>query len=335
MFFKKRIALTFLAVTCLCSIRPSMADRQVAQNVYQQAQSNSEEIPKQILRTGVNLNATSISPNSRQLADSLNLTPLLLRVQQLRGKIDPTNFEPTVENCALATQLTASTVEASQLLQEASLAIDFTIAEIQAEQNIYNELLSNFTGDRDKQVLRTNAVSFILNGALWAICEGYDIPTNRHPNFSITSGTTGILAGVIPSIASIYALYQLNGKRRTSEVDQNMLAKLFDYRVGPDVEYPKQVWDFLSTVPADGSTTSRKEQLIDRWIADKNMPSFTDRKSHSQLDIITASALEKKGLSISSLTARNTMLQQLGSEIQKEKRLLLELSMVVHGEKQI
>jgi len=89
-------------------------------------------------------------------------------------------------------------------------------------------------------------------------------------------------------------------------------------------------------VPADDrSGKTRRDQLIDRWISDKNISSFTDRSSKKQLDVITASVPQRKGLSITTLTVRQVMLQQLGSEILKMKRMLLEISMVVQGEKRI
>ncbi len=317
-----------IALSLLCII--------TLENPAQAGAANTESLPKQILRTGVNLNSTDISPNTRQLAENLKLTALLERTQNLRTKIDPTNFEPTLDNIALSQQLTACISEATQIIQEANLSVDFTLAEITAEQNIYNEILSTYTNDRDKAVLKTNALSFILNGALWTVCEGFDIPTYKYPKLAIPSGITGIMAGIVPSIASMYALRQLNGKKETSENDPNMLAKIFNYPVSPEIEYPKYVWDFLDTPQAgdkDGKT--RRDLLVDRWIADKNIPSFTDRTASKLLDEITATKPQKKGLNISTLNTRLAMLQQLGAEILKMKRMLLELAMVVHGEKRM
>jgi len=300
------------------------------------ATPNSEDYPTQILRTGVDLNTTDISPNSRQLADILKLTPLLERNQILRKKIDPTNFDPTLENIAKGQQLIACVSESTQIIQEANLAVDFTLAEIQAEQNIYNEILNTYVNDRDKTTLRTNAISYILNGALWTVCEGLSIPTYSMARLSIPSGVTGIMAGIVPSIASIYALKQLSGKKQISEKDPNMLAKIFDYPVNPEIDYPKSVWDFLNCAQVgEPPEKTRRALLIERWIADKNIPGFTQATGSKQLDVITASVPRKKALDISALNTRMAMLQQLGAEILKMKRMLLELSMVIHGEKSI
>ena len=50
--------------------------------------------------------------------------------------------------------------------------------------------------------------------------------------------------------------------------------------------------------------------------------------------MITASVAQHKGLSIGTLTARQVMLNQLSAEIMKMKRMLLELTMVLDGEKE-
>lgn len=115
-----------------------------------------------------------------------------------------------------------------------------------------------------------------------------------------------------------------------------MLAKVFNYPTTPDIEYPTVVWQYLNSAPAEETGgKSRKEQLIDRWVADKNIPTFTDRNSRKDLDVITASVSRRKALTIDMLNLRQVMLTQLGAEIMKMKRLLLELIMVARDEKQI
>jgi hypothetical protein len=293
-------------------------------------QANSEEIPKQILKSGVKLDSKVISPNSRQLAEEIGLTPVLEKIQSIHDKYGGSGSISTEDNL----ELHMAQMDAITILQETNYAIDFVMAELQAEYNLYVSMLGTFSDDRDKAVLKTNALSFVTNGLLWAVAEAYDIPTFRYPRLSIPSGTNGILAGVVPSIASAYALYQLNGKKKTSEEEPNMLAKLFDYPTNPEIEYPKAVWRFLNTVPPDDpSGKTRRDQLIDRWIKDKNISSFTDRTSRKDLDIITASVPRKHGLSIATLNTRQTMLEQLSAEILKMKRLLFDLSMAVRGEK--
>jgi len=293
---------------------------------------NSQEFPRQILKSGVNLNRADVSPNTLQLANDIQLTPVIDRMQTLRGKLD--NLAPGAERNEARLDFLDARSEALQIITRTSLEVDFAIAEMTAEQNVYNEILSTFTNDRDKLVARVNAGSFISNGVLWAVCEGLTIPTHTRGVFAVSSGITGIAAGLVPSIASMYTLKAVNGKRKTSEVEPNMLAKIFNYPTSPEIEYPKSVWLFLNEVPADGtSSKTRKDQMIDRWITDANIPGFTGRDSKS-LDAITASVAQKKGLSIATLNTRQVMLEQLSAEVEKMKRLLLELAMVVQGDKQ-
>jgi hypothetical protein len=314
---------------------PTFSQQVASDPQTKEATANTLAFPKQILRTGVNLSSSELAPNTVQLANNIGLTPVLERVQALRSRVETGGGQPTLETLSARQDLWDATQKASLIIQRTDLDVDFTLAEIGAELQIYNEILATFTGDRDKLLARVNAASFVSNGILWALAEGYDIPTFKYTRLAIPSGTLGIAAGIVPSIASLYTLKAVNGKKKTSEADPNMLAKLFGYPTTADIEYPHSVWEYIHQVPADDPKGKKRlDQLVDRWIADSNMPAFTDRTSRTQLDIVTASVAQRKGLSIGTLTARQVMLQQLSAEVMKMKRMLLELAMVLQGEKQ-
>ena len=297
---------------------------------------NTVDVPKQILKSGINLSNASLSPNSQQLADQLNLTPILVRIQELRAITASQKGETSLEALSNRISLQEQLESARSILLQTAFEADFVTSEIQAEQNVYASVLSTFQSNRDKIVARTNAASFITNGILWAVSCGLAIPTYKYPGYSVQSGITGVIAGIVPSVASMYALKAYEGRHKTSEQEPNMLARIFDYPTNPEIDYPASIWKFLTSVPAsDGGTRTRKDQLIDRWISDKNIPGFTDSKSKKQLDAITASISQKKGLCIDNLNARLVMLEQLEGEVMKLKRLLLELSMAVNGSKTI
>src|SRR5262249_27975380 len=112
----------------------------------------------------------------------------------------------------------------------------------------------------------------------------------------------------------------------------NMLAKIFDYPTTPQIDYPNTIWQFLDSVPPDDSSgLTRRQQIINRWIEDKNMPYFKDKRSKEQLDYITG--WQQPDVTIAKISARRNMLQQLSAEIFKLNRPLLELMMVVKGKK--
>ncbi len=320
---------------CIASTSSSTTSDMVAAAANPgEATANTSAFPKQILKSGINLNSTGVSANSMQLATDIQLTPVLDRIQALRQKID--TLTPSAERSDARLELLEAKEQAMQIIIRTNLEIDFVLAEMSAEQNVYNEILSTFTSDRDKLLARVNAASFISNGALWAVCEGLTIPTHTKGVYAVSSGITGILAGIIPSFASLYTLKAVNGKKKTSEVEPNMLAKLFNYPTSPEIEYPASTWSYLNEVPAaTPSAKTRKDQMVDRWIADSNIPGFTNRNSKTQLDVITGSVAQKKGLSIATLNTRQVMLEQLSAEVMKMKRLLLELAMVVQGDKQL
>ncbi len=301
-----------------------------------EAGANAVVIPKQILKTGVSLTDHTLSPNSVQLANTIGLMSILERMQSLRARVDSAGSAPTLESLSARQDLWDASQKASLIIQKTDLEVDFACAEMCAELQVYNEILATFTGKRDTALARTNAGSFIANGILWAVCESLTIPTYKFPKYAIPSGIIGIPAGVIPSIMSLYTFRQINGPKMTSEAEPNMLAKIFGYPITCCCDYPRSVWEFLNQVPANApASKSRRDQLIDRWITDSNIPSFSNRHSKQQLDILTASVCQRNGLSIATLSARQVMLQQLSAEVLKMKQMLLELTMAVQGDKQL
>jgi hypothetical protein len=156
--------------------------------------ANSVAIPKQILRTGINIFTTDVSANSRQLADSMGLAPLLRRMVMLRARVAQSSGEPTLESLAVRQELSETMAQVNQMILEASLEVDFVLAEISAEQTVYTDMLSSYQAERDKVVARANSSSYWANGVLWAVGEAFDIPTYRVPKYSIPSGTVSILA---------------------------------------------------------------------------------------------------------------------------------------------
>ncbi len=300
-----------------------------------EANANSLNFPRQILRTGVNLDTPDLSANSKQLAKTIGLTPLLNEIDSLEAAMSQSQAG-SIERLGIRQDLLEAKQKAFLKIVKTCFEVDFTIAEIDAELQVYDEILSSYIDERERMTNRTNTAAFVSNGILWAVAEALTIPGFARPRFSIPSGITGIPAGLVPSIASLWTMKLSQGKSRTSEDQPNMLSRIFGYPVTDDVDFPDTVWDFFKQVPP-GSKDERNrfEVLVDRWIADANIPDFNDRSNREQLDVLTASVPRKKGLSIDTLRARKVMLKQLSAEIMKMKRLLLELVMVVNGEKEL
>jgi hypothetical protein len=296
---------------------------------------NSVHVPGKILQVKIDLRSPSMSPEAVAFGDQLGLTPLLSRIQSLRAQMrGRDNNDPEIHTLRIA--LNEARQEALEIVTQVDLEADYVEAQIVEEQSLYADMLQHMTTERDRSVAITNAVSFGTNGALWAACEAIAIPTYKQPILSIPSGILGVLAGVIPSFASFYAMKQVSGKKYSYKEEPNMLSKLFDRPVGLHCEYPDSVWNYLTAVPPnDPSGKRRVDQIIDRWIEDNNIPSFNSRTNARQVDLVTGTKSIPKTLTIDLLSTRQTMLDQLTSEVLKMKRLLLELMLAVRGTKQI
>lgn len=297
---------------------------------------NSVHVPGKILHVKIDLRSPDMSPEAVALGDQVNLTPLIRKIQTLRSQLRSRAGVSDADTLAMRLEMNEVRQEALEIIQQVNLEADFVEAQIVEEQSLYADMLQHMEYNRDKSIALTNAFGFGTNGALWAVCEAIAIPTYKQPILSVPSGIVGILAGIVPSIASFYAMKQVSGKKYSYEEEPNMLAKLFDKKVALHCEYPDSVWNYLNAVPPnDPSGKRRVDQIIDRWIEDNNIPSFTSRTSQRQVDLVTASKSIPKTLTIDLLSTRQTMLDQLTSEVLKMKRLLLELMLAVRGTKQI
>lgn len=130
---KIAIACTMLAIE---ASTPAFAQTQT-----REATANVTEFPKQILKTGVVLKSPSMSTNTMQLSDSIGLTPVLERIRNLRANLD-SNHALTLETVSLRQELSEQVQAAVLIIQRTDLEIDFTLAEIGAELQVYNEILN-------------------------------------------------------------------------------------------------------------------------------------------------------------------------------------------------
>jgi len=300
------------------------------------AMPNPVRVPGKILRARIDLHSRAVSPDAVGFAEQLELLPLLHKLQILREQLRSRTNLTDPEAIAMRLEFNEIREESLEKIQEVCLEVDYVQAQIVEEQSLYADMLQHMTTERDRSIALTNVAAFGTNGVLWAVCEALAIPTYAHPNLSVSSGIVGILAGVVPSFASFYAMRQVAGKKYSYNEEPNMLAKLFDRPVSPTCDYPECVWLYLNSVPPnDPSGKRRVDQIVDRWVSDKNIPSFTSPASGKQVDLITGIKSPPKTLTIDLLNTRQTMLDQLTSEILKMKRLLLELMLVVRDKKQI
>ncbi|MBU6451845.1 MAG: hypothetical protein KGS72_08725 [Cyanobacteria bacterium REEB67] len=270
-----------------------------------------------------------ISPDAVQLAEAMNLVPKLRRLMILNERhhaLAPGESLSTADRVE-RTELRFDVLES---VEEARLQIDFIIAEIEEEQAILNEAMRLFSSDRDARVNRANILAFRTNGALWAVAEALTIPSYKYPRYSIPSGAVGIVAGVVPSIFSIYATRSLNGGQYERHPYPNILSKIYDFPTIPRIEYPEIVWKYLNSCP-HGQTRTRREIIKANWYADENIHIFKDGPSLEKLRKLTGN--EPYTADMNLVSDKLIMSDQIKAVTLQMSRPLLEICMVARGRK--
>jgi hypothetical protein len=273
--------------------------------------------------------AEGLSEDALQLAGQLHLLERLRRLEELRQteSASAVSVERRLEMLELKEEL-------SETLEETRMEIEYVRSALAAELAVQSELVRAYTQRRDNRVLQSNLWSFRTNGALWAVTEALSIPTYSHPRYSVSAGTIGILAGLLPTAFSLVALRTSQGGSFDRQKRPNMLSRVFDYPVNPAIDYPESVWNFLNSAPAHRKGEgSRIKLLIDQWLADSNIHILSSLNNKAELDLLTGSV--EQHLSISLLSDRVAMMSQLDALVSLMNRPLLELLLCVRGVKHL
>ena len=268
-----------------------------------------------------------VSADALQLIDILDLRAKLQRLVDIEAQSakDPTKLSAEVKDERNEIHLDVlSTVE------ETRLQIDFVNAEIDEEQVILEEALRVFTEERDDRVNRANLWAFRTNGVLWAVAEALDMPTYKSPKLSIPSGAVGIIAGIVPSVFSAYALRASDGGSFKRSIYPNMMTGIYRIPTIPRVEFPDVVWRWLNSPFGDDKRT-RREAMIEHWQNDKNIHIFKGGVNHDKLMLLTGN--EPFTTDMSLISDKLIMMGQLKAVTLQMSRPLLEICMVARGKK--
>jgi hypothetical protein len=273
------------------------------------------------------LHDKGVSKEAIQLAEQLKLADALREVSALRASQATSKLSP--EQSLHLLELREDVREA---IEQTRMEIDYSDSEMSREEAVYEELLQAYTDARDRRVDRINAYGFRTNGILWAVGEALDIPTYASPKYAIPSGAIGIVAGLVPSAFSLYALRQEHGGKFERDPHPNMLSKVFGYKVTPEIDYPDSIWTWLNSVAPNGACDrSRLKYLLANWENDINLHHFSARVTKLQLDRLTATIQDE--LTIRVISDRLVMIRSLRAVILGITRPLLELLMVLRGTK--
>ncbi len=300
------------------------------------AHAKTGRFPSPYTLSNTEISSSLLSAEAQQLAKQLNIETRLRRLEQLQQAVGATTAataSPSANGVSIEQRLELLELkqELTEILEQTRMEIDYARSALFLEEAIQTELVRAYSSERDTHVLESNLWSFRTNGVLWTLAEALSIPTYSHPRYSVSSGTLGILAGLVPTAFSIVAARESKGGKFERPGFPNMLAKIFDYKVGPMVDYPPSVWTFLHSSPPHLAEKSRIDILVEEWLEDKNIKIFTSRTNKSQLDRLTGNATQN--LSVDLLADRVAMLTQLDALIALMNRPVLELMLAVRGSK--
>ena len=196
------------------------------------------------------LTVNRLSPSTKELADQLEILPLLDELHGANGAI-------TAERKALLREKVLETILESYF-DAASVQ-----AEAEREESRLEALRQTLVSKRDKQVELNNATNFIASGTLNTIGSvlGFNNRISPFPgNFN------QMLSGVVSATMSTYALRQNAGGKIKGESSATVLAELFGRPTNEQTTYPESVWRFFHGKSPEVPGRNRAEALETSWI---------------------------------------------------------------------
>lgn len=285
------------------------------------------DVPRNILQCGIDFSSDDLSENSKQVADIIELSPSLDKLRSLKDRVNLN--DKSVDGLSARLDYYEALLQAEEILADADRSVDYVLAEIAAERGLNSEILATYRTSAGRKAQWAGWASAFTNGALWSVCEAYEIPTSKRPRYAIPSGILGIIAGVVPSAFSLYAIRAAGGSSHEEQKQPNMLAQVLELSPDKETKFPNPVWKFLNSVPpGDQEGKTRKQQILERWQADKNIPGYTENLDGEKVEQLAGTAPVSR-VNIAVLETRDVMLTQLSGEVWKMKKMLYELSTAV------
>ena len=202
----------------------------------------------------------------------------------------------------------------SERIMAASLQVDATIAQIDNEISIADELHGYLSDRRDKTVNRANLLGILLGGGLSATSSVLQLSSNLDTASSVLD-----IAGGSASVGfALIGIHAQKGGSAPFDFNSNMLAEFFDRPTLPTSQYPPTVWAFLNEPsPTSPEHLTRKAQLLKTWVVVQRLGSLSNTDKIAR---VTSEPSEMLKLSIDDLEDRAAMLQDVRARISFLKR---------------
>ncbi len=262
----------------------------------------------------------TIGAVTQQTADMLGLSSSIATLGALQSQ-SRCDAAPTLGELAIRQQLLES-VEVS------ALDVDDVLNELSDEQSKLSELRASLQSRRNRTVSLLNAAAIITGTGLGAAISATQFTTLSTTAQNVGNGV-GIGSGAASTLLSYLALRKQAGPKTSVGTVPNMLAPLFSKPPVLRTYYPPVVLLYLNTVPAGEPPTrgTRLEQLREQWVASGRLDPSRPSKEARQIVAASSSMDPNVKVAINDLTARMSMLEDVGGRVAFLKR---DLAMLMH-----
>lgn len=233
----------------------------------------------------VPLKIEELTEPTRELAESLEIMPLLREVNEPGGALTPERKS-----------------EIRQQILETVLESYFDVASIQGEaekeKGNLEALRQTLIDKRDRSIEVNNAVNFIASGTLNTVGSVLGFAKNALP---FPGNLNQMLSGVVSTGMSTYSLKQAAGGKTRGTGSPTVVAELFGRPVDRRTTYPESVWRFLHSRSLDHPECTRVEQLENYWISRNWLEPHGSKKEQAKLDLVCGVESARKALTIDDL----------------------------------
>jgi hypothetical protein len=260
-----------------------------------------------------------LSPEAEQIADEIDVAPLLKRLERLRGA-------PAADSSSMTWESLAVRQEITERVLSTSLDIDSVSAVIDSEVEQIRGIRADLQAKRDKAQNVINMASIVTGGVAGAITSALQFKTST---VNLGNGI-GVAGGAGSVLLSIVGIHKQGGGRQSLGDSPRMLARFFgrppDATEAIPSDYPEEVWAYLnSTSPSQPNRGSRREQLIAKWHSEGRINQDGSPKGERRIETMSSNISQLRKLSISEMSDRVTMLLDVRAKVSLMKRGLSEI----------
>ena len=250
--------------------------------------------------------------NAEQVAKILGLGDLLQQLQRMRAQsCVPAGAEELVLRQEFVEAAVASGFE-----------IDGVLAELNNEQARLAEISSRLQGRRDHSVNLLNVANLVTGTGVGVAVNALQF-SNATSNFG---NGLGVGSGIASTALSLIGIRVQRGPQRSVGRVPNMLAPLFGKPAELNASYPRQVMNYLNSIPADDANQrSRLQSLMTEWDESGRIGPADPAKRERKILGLTSSMDNKTRLSIDDISDRISMLADVAGTVGLMKRDIGEL----------